>query len=129
MSKMPILLAILIGFGVSGCTTEPESIIEADNGTVTIDKEAFKQRVEARLHEFEAKLENLRNKAIEARVEVRANLRQDIDELHRKQQAARQRLAQMWHKGADKWEEEKLHMEAALDDLRDGFERAFAHVQ
>jgi len=127
MSKMLVLLVILSAFGVAGCLSGPGSIIYADHDKITIDKEAFKQRVEARLQEFERRLEDLRNRAIDARAEVRANLRLEIDELQRKQETARQHLAEMRRNSADRWEERRQHMEAALDDLRVGFERAFAH--
>jgi outer membrane murein-binding lipoprotein Lpp len=129
MSKMLIFLAVLSGFGIAGCMSEPESLIDAAPETATIDKESFKQRVEARLQEFERRLEELRNKTAQVRAEIRAKLRQDIDELHQKNEAARQRLADMWQHGKDKWEEERLHLEAALEDLHAGFERAFSHAE
>jgi len=127
MSKMLLLLLVILsGFGISGCLCGRDSVFYADHDKVTIDREAFRQRMEARLQEFERRLEDLRNKAIDARAEVRTTLRLEIDELHLKQEAARRRLNEMWRNGADRWEEDRLHMEAALDDLRVGFERAFS---
>jgi predicted RNase H-like nuclease (RuvC/YqgF family) len=128
MSKMLLIFTMLIGLSLAGCTTEPESILPADNEGIVIDREAFRERVEVRFQEFEKKLEDLRNKTIEAREEVRAKLRQEIDELHRKEEAARARFAAMRQNSAEKWEEERLHLENALDDLRAGFDRAFSHL-
>ena len=134
MSKMLFFPTILIALSVAGCATEPESVIdpenaiEADTGAGKVDKETFKQRVEARLQQFEQRLANLRTKVKDARAEVRAALQKDIDELHAKQEAVRARLAEMWRNGSEKWEEERLRLEADLDDLRDAFERALSHV-
>jgi TolA-binding protein len=134
MSKMLFFPAILLALGVAGCATEPESMgdpenaIEAEPGAGKVDKETFKQRVEARLQQFEQRLANLRTKVKEARAEVREALQKDIDELHAKQEAVRARLAEMWQNGSEKWEEERLRLEADLDDIRDAIERAFSHV-
>jgi hypothetical protein len=129
MNRILVMLVLLGGLGMAGCTTEPESIINPEDGTVTIDREGFKERVEARLQEFELRLDKLRNKVIDARAEVRAKLREDIDELHRKQVAARERLAEMLRRGGEKWEEETQRVESALEELRVGFEQAFSHCQ
>jgi chromosome segregation ATPase len=128
MSKMLTLLAMVCGFVLAGCNAEPAGIIDTDQEGVLFDRDAFKQRVEARLQEFELRLEELHHKAAEARVEVRTALRADIDELHRKQKAARERLAELRRDRAEKWDERRDHMEAALEDLRVGIERAFSRI-
>lgn len=132
MSKTLVLLGIVCGFGMAGCTSctrGPDTVFYADpqTGTTTCYQETFRQRVEARLHDFARSLEALENKASNACANVRATLRWEIDELHRKHEAAHQRWAELCRNCAHRWEERRQHMEATLEDLRAGFERVFSH--
>lgn len=135
MKTLPNLTAILAAAVLAGCLSSssqyphPYPYPCCDRDGVQIDMEAFKLRAEARLREFECRLEELRNRAADARVEVRAALQRDIEELRLRTDAARCRLAELRSAQAERWYEQRLRTEAALEDVRLGFEKAFAHFQ
>ena len=81
-------------------------------------KDAYRDKLEARLAQAEAELDRLRAKAAEAEADARIETDKRIADARRKCQAAREELARLGAAG-----------EGAFEDMKQGVERAWRDLE
>ena len=88
---------------------------ETSQGTA---KQAFQQKLEAQLKDWDAKLDELKVKALEAKAELRADYEKQIDTLSGKRTVAQAKLQELRLRTEDAWEDLKGGTERAWDEMR-----------
>lgn len=92
-------------------------------------REQYQEKVEATLKEWGAEIEKLRGKADKLGADARVKYKDQIDDLHARQEAARKKLDELKRTGGDAWEDLRKGAEAALDELKRGVEGAVAKLK
>ena len=80
-------------------------------------QEEYQKKMEAKIHEWNAKLEELKAKADQAQAETKIQLTQEVDSLRRKSKVAQEKLQQLKGAGEDAWEDLKSSVESAWSDM------------
>ena len=80
-------------------------------------------KMEARLRQWGAKLDELAAKCDESGTEARFDYRKRIDDLKAKHQAAQAKLDELKTAGSDKWETLKAGVESAWGELEVAFKK------
>jgi len=78
------------------------------------NREAYEQKLRAKLDEWQAEIDKLRAKARGAEADARIEREKEADRLEAKREEMRHKLKEMREAGDEAW-----------DDLRDGAERAW----
>jgi uncharacterized coiled-coil DUF342 family protein len=78
------------------------------------NREAYEQKLKAKLDEWQAEIDKLRAKARGAEADARIEREKEAERLEAKRDEMRQKLKEMREAGDEAW-----------DDLRDGAERAW----
>ena len=78
------------------------------------NREAYEQKLRAKLDEWQAEIDKLRAKARGAEADARIEREKEADRLEAKREEMRHKLKELREAGDDAW-----------DDLRDGAERAW----
>lgn len=86
-------------------------------------KQAYQEKIEAQLREWQLGLDKLRVKAARTKAETKLEYQQQIDALAVKQQAARQKFEALKQASSDKWDTLKVNVDKAMTDLQQGFEQ------
>lgn len=87
-------------------------------------RELYKQKYEAQLHEWSARLEALKAHADKLAVEAKLEARPHLDTLHGKLDAAKARLHDVALATDDKWEDVKTGADHAWNDVKAAVEGA-----
>jgi len=92
------------------------------------DRDAYVQKMQAKLDEWNAEIDKLQAKAAQAEAESRLEYQKQINNLREKRQEAEKKLAQVREAGGGAWEDLKAGaqlawdaMEAALKSARSRF--------
>lgn len=88
---------------------------ETPQGTA---KQAFQQKLEAQLNDWDAKLDELKAKAREAKTELRADYEKQLEILSEKRATAQEKLQELRLRTEDAWEDLKGGTERAWDEMR-----------
>jgi hypothetical protein len=103
--------------------------VEIDREQMRRDKEAFREKAETKLREWDQNLAELQARAERATGEAKADLQRTIDEQKPKLEAARRELAEINATADEKWEDFKARSSRAWDDISAGFERGFSRFK
>jgi len=87
-------------------------------------KDAYQDKMDARLREWQANIDALKARADQAGAEQRIKYYEEIESLRTKQQHVHERLEELRTAGTDAWEEIKAGVEVAWTDLQDAVQRA-----
>ena len=87
-------------------------------------KDAYQDKMNARLREWQAKIDALKARADQAEAEQKIKYYEEIETLRTKQQKVQQKLEELRSAGAGAWEEVKAGVEVAWTDLEDAVQRA-----
>ena len=87
-------------------------------------KDDYQQRLQAQLHEWDAKIELMKAKAEKSRAEQKIAYREEIDSLKAKQQDLQDKLEELQAAGEGAWEEIKAGTESAWKELDASFRNA-----
>ena len=87
-------------------------------------KEAYQDKMTARIKEWRAKIDVLKARADKAEADQRAKYYERIESLRRKQQAAAAKLEELRQAGEGAWDEVRAGMEKAWEDLKGAVEEA-----
>ena len=88
------------------------------------EKKDYQKLLEAQLAQWEIEIDKLNAQAQKAKVEVRLEYQKQIDELKRKQEAARTKLTELKGSAGEAWQELKVGAEHAFDELKKAFSSA-----
>ncbi|MEP0822482.1 MAG: hypothetical protein HRF44_06500 [Ignavibacterium sp.] len=89
-----------------------------------MDRKTLIERLEAQLKVFDAEIQKLSAKAEKVRVDLKAELQDQIRNLTEQRNSARKTLEELREKGGDAWEELREGAEAAWKELKSGIDRA-----
>lgn len=92
-------------------------------------KQAFQQKLERELKDWDAKLEQLRARAKEAKDEIRTEFEVQLEALAARQAVAQEKLQELRRHGEWAWEDLKDGAEKAWKDLREAIERAASRLK
>jgi ElaB/YqjD/DUF883 family membrane-anchored ribosome-binding protein len=87
-------------------------------------KKAYQDRFQARIDEWEAKLEQLGARARKAEADLRLKLQDEESDLRKHLDEARDRLRELKAASGDGWEEIRAGADRLWTDLRAAWERA-----
>jgi hypothetical protein len=87
-------------------------------------RELYKQKYEAQLHEWSAKIEVLKAQADKLTVEAKLDAKPHLDALHEKLDAAKARLLEIAEATDDRWDDVKKGAEDAWNDVKAAVEGA-----
>ena len=87
-------------------------------------KDAYQDKMNARLREWQAKIDALKARADQAEAEQKIKYNEEIETLRTKQQKVQQKLEELRSAGEGAWEEVKAGVEVAWTDLEDAVQRA-----
>ena len=93
------------------------------------DKEAYLEKIKARLDLLEARFNILKIKAKEAKTDARIRYEKQIKDLLKKRVAAHAQINNLSQKGEDAWEALKSGIEDALNDLRNAIKDATTQLE
>ena len=79
-----------------------------------MDKDALLEKAEARSRQIDAEIQRLKAKADEAEADMKLNLERDLKEVQQQRKAFQNRISEL-----------KSSSDQALNDLQEGFERAW----
>ena len=87
-------------------------------------KEAYREKRQAQLREWKAKIAVLKARADKAKAEQKIRYYETLEALQEKYQRAHKKLEALGAAGEDAWEKLTDGVEAAWQDLREAIERA-----
>ncbi len=87
-------------------------------------KEAYEEKMNARLRQWQAKIDMLKAKADQVAAGQKIKYYEEIESLRTKQQHMREKLDELRAAGEGAWQEVKTGVETAWQDLQDAVERA-----
>ncbi|GAB4346608.1 MAG: hypothetical protein Kow0099_27940 [Candidatus Abyssubacteria bacterium] len=98
---------------------ETMEAIEAAKTYTAQQKEEYEQKMAARLEELNGQIEELKVKAEEARPELEARLREEIEQLEQKSEAARKKLEELKSASEEAWSDLKEELDEKMQELED----------
>ena len=81
------------------------------------DRNAYKQKLEARLDQWRADIDKLEAKAAEAGADARIKYQSEVKNLRSKQDEAHKKIKKLGEAQGEAWKDLKSGFEAAWDDL------------
>ncbi|MGM0784463.1 MAG: coiled coil domain-containing protein [Pseudomonadota bacterium] len=88
------------------------------------DREAYEQKLQAKLDEWQAEIDKLRARAKGAEASARIEREKEAARLEARREEVRQKLQEMREASDDAWEDVKAGAERAWDSLSESFEKA-----
>jgi len=89
-------------------------------------KDAYKQKLNSQLKEWNAQINLLVAKVENAASDVKLKYAQELDEIKAKQHEAAQKLKELEDASGDAWEKLKVGADKVWDDLRTGIAQAIS---
>ncbi|MEL6744607.1 MAG: coiled coil domain-containing protein [Pseudomonadota bacterium] len=80
-------------------------------------KEAYVEKIQARLNQWDTEIENLKSKAAEASADAKIEYERQVDELQGMQKETQAKLDELRAAGDDAWTDLKAGVENAWDSL------------
>ena len=88
--------------------------------------EAYREKMEAQLRELRGKIEILRGKLSKAKADTKIEIREELDILEKKRAAFEQKVKKLRDSGSSAFEELKVGVQNAYDDLKRALDSAFS---
>ncbi len=99
-------------------STNLQSFYSIDKGETPVSKkDAYEQQQQAKLNEWDAKINQLKAKADKAGADVKVEYYKQINELRDMQETASQKLTELMNTSGDAWEDLKDGMDSSGDSL------------
>jgi|AMWB02.1.fsa_nt_gi DNA anti-recombination protein RmuC len=92
-------------------------------------KQAFQQKLEAQLKEWDDKFDELKAKGQEAKAEIRADIEKQIESLSDKREAAQAKILELRRHTEDAWEDLKTDAEKTWEEMREALDRFVSHFK
>jgi chromosome segregation ATPase len=92
-------------------------------------KEAYRQKLEAQLAEWDARLEVLNARARKASADARIDYENELQGLKRQRERARDTLAELGRRSENAWEDVKTGAERAWDDMASALDKVAARFK
>ena len=92
-------------------------------------KEAYRQKLEAQLAEWDARLDVLNAQARKASAEARIDYENELQGLKRQRERARETLAELGRRSETAWEDVKVGAERAWDEMGKALDKVAARFK
>ncbi len=92
-------------------------------------KQAFQQKLEAQLKEWDIKFDELKAKGQEARAEIRADIEKQIESLSDKRAVAQAKILELRRRTEDAWEDLKTDVEKTWEEMHEALNRFVSHFK
>jgi len=89
-------------------------------------KEAYTEKLQARLNEMDAEIEKLKAKAGTARADAKIEIEKQISEVEEAQSKAQAKLDELRASGDDAWTDMKAGVENAWDEFEESTQKALS---
>lgn len=86
-------------------------------------RQAYQEKIEAQLKEWQVGLIKLKVKADKAKAEAKLEYQQQLDELSARLHTARQKFDALQQVGSNRWEEMRDNLDTTMTELQQGFNR------
>jgi hypothetical protein len=106
--------------------TDQKREITATVAEMKKERHEFQQQAETRFKAMDLNLAELRAKAKQGRAVTKEQMNEAIDVLKAKTEAARAELRALGAAPQERWDALKTGLNASLEELKDGFDRAFS---
>jgi hypothetical protein len=93
------------------------------------DRAEFQKQAETRLTAMDRNLDDLKVKAKTAGSETKDAMNREIGDLNQRTEAAREELKELRSASHERYESMRTRVETALNELKDGFEKAASRFQ
>lgn len=93
------------------------------------DKNAYGEKLQARLDQWKAELDQLEAKAREAEADAKIEVEQNVDDVRNRWDAARAKALEVKQASDDAWSELRTGTEEAFESLKSAVERAKAKLK
>ncbi len=85
-------------------------------------KEEYQEKIEGRLREWAAKMNELKAKAEEAKADVKIKMEERLDAMRPKLEAAQAKFQELRQAGSEKWDNLRVVLDQDIDDLKKTWE-------
>jgi DNA repair exonuclease SbcCD ATPase subunit len=92
-------------------------------------KEEYRERLEAQLKEWKAKIDRLEERTSTVSSEAKAELMQDIEELRRKKVVVKEKWSELQKASGDAWDTTKEGVEKAAAELKHAFDKVVSRFK
>jgi anti-sigma-K factor RskA len=93
------------------------------------DKKAYEELADAKIKEWNAKIQELQARADQARAEAKIRADSELRQTYQKKVELERKLEEMKHGGAEAWQTMKSGFEKAADDLKTAFDNARSRLE
>ena len=90
------------------------------------NKEAYRQKLEAQMREWSAKIDLLKARADQAEAESKIEYSDRIEDLRQRKEALQAKLRELQNASDAAWKDIKVGTERAATDLKDALQSAFS---
>lgn len=101
----------------------------SESGKEKIAKEAFQERLETQLREWDKKLDGLKGKAKKAKADLRHDIEAQLDVLRAQRAAAQDKLQKLRQRSENTWEDMKESAEKAWDEMQKAIDSIVARLK
>jgi uncharacterized coiled-coil DUF342 family protein len=91
-------------------------------------KDAYIQKLQARLHEWDKEIDRLATKAIKAKADTKLEYYEQIEELRDKREVVIEKLEKLRQASDDAWKDLKAGIESAWNDLSETLKSATSRL-
>ena len=88
------------------------------------NKEAYEQKLQARMDQWKAEIDRLKAQAAEAQADAQLVYNKQIEQLHSQQQEAQSKFDELRRSSDDAWQDLKGGVESAWDSLEQAVQTA-----
>ncbi len=100
----------------------------SNTATKDAKREAYLQKTEARIDEWNAELSKLKAKAAQAKAQAKIEYFKQIEILDAHMEEAQKKFAELQMQGGEAWKELRAGVDRAIEELGAAVERARAHL-
>jgi uncharacterized coiled-coil DUF342 family protein len=90
------------------------------------NKEAYREKLEAQMREWSAKIDILKAKADQAEAESKIEYKNRIEDLRKRKEALQEKVKELQNASDAAWKDIKAGTERAAADLKDALQSAFS---
>jgi len=91
--------------------------------------EAYREKIEAQLKEWKAKIEMLEKKATEASGETKTELKRAIGELRQKKELVKEKLNELQKESSTAWDTMKERLEKATSEFKSALDKVVSRFK
>lgn len=87
-------------------------------------REAYRQKIEAKLDEWKAEIDRLKAKARQKQVDVETEYKEELNTLREKREELKRKLDKLEDASEDAWEDIKEGIEKSRKEMKTAFDKA-----